>query len=135
MPSEKINTQGIGKKGVSLSLSEIRDTLRADVLVGHDMMDLEVDAGAGSDLMSDLLRGPTSGVVLLSGLNTIQVIRSAVIAGMSAVVLIRGKQPAPEMIELAEEHELPLLSSPFTMYTASGRLFIKGLRGIEGKKD
>ena len=71
--------------------------------------------------------------VLLTGLNTIQVIRSAVISGMAAVVLIRDKRPSPEMVDQAREHGLPLLSSPFTMFSSCGRLFAKGLRGVEGK--
>jgi predicted transcriptional regulator len=116
-----------------VKLSEIREILRADVIVGEDSMDKTIQAGAGSDLMSDLLRGPKDGVVVLSGLNTLQVIRTAVIAGVAAVVLVRGKRPEPEMIAQARLHDLPLLSTPFTMFTACGRLSRQGLRGVEQK--
>jgi predicted transcriptional regulator len=94
-------------------------------------MDLPVNSGAGSDLMSDIIRGPTSGAVLITGLNNVQVIRTSAISGVVAVVLVRGKRPAPEVVSLAREHELPLLSTPFTMFSACGRLFSKGLRGVE----
>lgn len=116
-----------------MTLSEIKEILRADVIVGEERLDMMIQAGAGSDLMSDLLRGPKDGVVVLSGLNTLQVIRTAVIAGVAAVVLVRGKRPEPEMIAQARTHDLPLLSTPFTMYTACGRLFRQGLRGVEQK--
>lgn len=116
-----------------MKLSEIKETLKAKVYVGEDKLDVSVTAGAGSDLMSDLLTGPTNGVVLLSGLNNLQVIRTSVIAGVAALVIVRGKEPDPEMITHAREHDLPLLSSPFTMYTACGRLFRNGLRGVEKK--
>jgi hypothetical protein len=95
----------------------------------------DIKAGTGSDLMSDMLTGPTSGVLLLTGLNNIQVIRTSVIAGVAAVVLVRGKRPGPEMIAQAREHGLPLLSTGFTMFSACGRLFARGLRGVEKKAD
>ena len=60
-------SQDVTNKKNPLTLSEIRDILRADVVVGHEMLDLEIEWGAGSDLMSDLLRGPTQGAVLLTG--------------------------------------------------------------------
>ena len=89
-------------------------------------------AGVASDLMSDLLRVPrTNDLVILSGLCNIQVIRTSVITGATAVVFIRGKLPDRCMISHAREHELLLLSALFTMYTACGRLFSLGLRGVE----
>lgn len=107
--------------------------MRADLVVGEDKLDMTIKAGAGSDLMSDLLRGPKDGVVVLSGLNTLQVIRTAVIAGVAAVVMVRGKQPDQDVIAQARLYDLPLLSTPFTMFTACGRLFRQGLRGVEQK--
>jgi len=84
--------------------------------------------------MSDLLTGPTNGAVLLTGLNNIQVIRTSVIAGVAAVVFVRGKRPSLEMINHANKHDLPLLSTNFTMFSSCGRLFAKGLRGVEKKQ-
>jgi len=114
-----------------MRITDIKDTLQAKVIVGHDNLELTVHAGSGSDLMSDILRSPTNGVVLLTGLNNIQVIRTAVIAGIKAVVLVRGKQPSPEMIDQAKIHGLPLLSTPLTLFSSCGRLFNRGLQGIE----
>ena len=117
----------------AMKLADIKEILRAEVIVGHEDLDEYVTAGTGSDLMSDILRGPTNGAVLLTGLNNIQVIRTAVIAGLKAVVLVRGKQPSSIMIDHALENKLPLLSTPLTMYSSCGRLFSKGLPGIEQK--
>jgi predicted transcriptional regulator len=118
-------------KTAYLKLEDIKETLRAEVIVGHDKMAITAKTGTASDLMSDILRGPTNGSVLLTGLNNIQVIRTAVIADVVAVILIRDKKPSPDMISLAGEHGLPVLSTPFTMFSSCGRLFRKGLRGVE----
>jgi predicted transcriptional regulator len=116
-----------------MRLSDIKDILRAEVVVGKDKLDMTIRAGAASDLMSDLLWGPTTDVVLLTGLNNPQVIRGSVISGVAAVVMVRGKRPNKEVISQAEEHDLPLLSTSFTMFSACGRLFGKGLKGVEFK--
>jgi predicted transcriptional regulator len=117
-----------------MRLSEVREILKADLLTGEEQLDMDIIAGAGGDLMSDILRGPKEGVLLLSGLNNIQSVRTAVIAGASALVLVRGKIPDDDMRTQARENNLPLLSTPFTMFTACGRLFNAGLRGVEKKR-
>lgn len=117
-----------------MKLTDVKEILKAEVHSGMERLDMTVTAGAGSDLMSDLLAGPTVGVLLLSGLNNIQLVRTAVIAGVGALVLVRGKKPDPSMVAQARDHDLPLLSTPFTMFTACGRLFRQGLRGLERKK-
>lgn len=116
-----------------MNLSEVKDILKATVILGENTLDISIEKGVGSDLMSDLLRGQTHGALLLSGLNNVQVIRTSIIAGVSALVLVRGKKPDTAMIDMARHHSLPLLSTPFTMFTSCGRLFRGGLRGIETK--
>ena len=75
-------------KKQTLKLADVKEALRAEILVGNDKLDMPVTNGASSDLMSDLLTGPTNGAVLLTGLNNIQVIRTSVIAGVAAVVFV-----------------------------------------------
>jgi predicted transcriptional regulator len=115
----------------SVKLSEIRDLLDATVQVGDDKLNTSVSACCAGDLMSDILRGATQGTVLVTGLNNIQVIRTAVIVGVAAVILVREKLPDETLIAHARKHGLPLLSTPCTMFSACGRLYQKGLRGVE----
>ncbi len=114
-----------------MKLSAIKEILLAEVITGHDKLEMPIEKCTASDLMSDLLTGPSTGSVLLTGLCNIQVIRTSVIAGISAIVFVRGKRPTEELIAHAREHDLPLLTTPFTMFSSSGRLFSKGLRGLE----
>lgn len=114
-----------------MKLSAIKKILLAEVITGHDKLEMPIEKGTACDLMSDLLTGPNTGSVLLTGLCNIQVIRTSVIAGITAIVFVRGKRPTEELIAKAGEHDLPLLTTPFTMFSSSGRLFSKGLRGVE----
>ena len=113
-----------------IRLVDVREILEAEVIVGHDKLDTELSGGAAGDLMSDLLRVPKEGTLLLTGLNNVQAIRTAVIAGMAGVVFVRGKRPNDDVTAIAREHHLPLLTTEFNMYSSCGRLYSKGLKSI-----
>ncbi|MCP4666958.1 MAG: hypothetical protein GY849_11380 [Deltaproteobacteria bacterium] len=118
----------------NIKLADIKDILRAEVIVGHDKLDMLVETGTASDLMSDILRGPSKvGALLVTGLSNVQVVRTSAIVGLAAVVLVRDRRPEQAVIAQAKEHDLPLLSTPFTMFSACGRLFSMGIRGVDGK--
>jgi hypothetical protein len=40
---------------------------------------------------------------------------------------VRGKLPPPETIALAEDKNIPLLASKYTMFETCGRLYDRGL--------
>ena len=113
-----------------MKLSLVKEILKANVLVGDDSLDDEVLFGAAGDLMSDLLKNPREGAILLTGLINLQAVRTCVIAGMSAIVFVRGKTLSPEIISYAEEHALPILLTPYNMFSSCGKLFKNGLKSI-----
>lgn len=115
-----------------MKLSEIKDILNAEVLVGEDQLDIGVAGAGGADLMDDILLAVAKGSVLLTGLNSEQVLRTAKIAEVGAVVFVRGKTPDPAVVKLAESYSLPLLRTRYSMFVASGRLYMNGLRGLDG---
>jgi len=77
--------------------------------------------------MSDVLAFTHTGTLLLTGLTNPQVIRTAEMAGIAAIVFVRGKLPPAETISLAQEKGIPLLASRYTMYETCGRLYQLGL--------
>ncbi len=115
-----------------MKLFEIRDILEAEVLFGEDMLDRDIYGGGGADLMEDVLAAVAKEAVLLSGLTTEQVIRTAKISEIGAVVFVRGKKPGKEAMELARKYALPVLLTRYSLFNACGRLYMQGLRGIEG---
>ncbi len=97
-------------------------------------MDIEIDKAGASDLMSDILAALSDRGVLLTGLTTIQAVKTAVISGVSVIVFVRNKKPDPEVVSLAEMHGIPLLSTPCSMFVSCGRLFNAGLTGLNGAR-
>jgi len=94
-------------------------------------LDGDVKGGCGADLMSDVLASIQPDAVLLTGLCNPQVIRTALMADVRAVILVRGKQPPKETIELAQQEGIPLISSPYGMFELCGRLYQAGLPSLE----
>jgi len=117
-----------------MKLSQIVEALEAKVLTGDDLLEKDIDTCGASDLMSDILAGLSEGCILLTGLTTVQVIRTAMVAEVGAVVFVRDKTPPQEVIDLAQEQELPLISSPYSMFVSCGRLHACNLTGLDGNR-
>lgn len=115
-----------------MKIATIRELLNAEVLCGEEALSKEVYSACGSDMMSDVLAYVKDQAVLLTGLVNAQVIRTAEMMDMVCIVFVRSKRPTPEMIQLAIESNIVLLSTELRMYEACGKLYINGL--VNGAK-
>ncbi len=114
-----------------MKISEIVKILDATVHYESDDLECQVKSACASDLMSDVLAFSKSSTALLTGLMNPQVIRTAEMMDIVCVIFVRNKKPSSEMIDLAKELGIALLSTDYTMYYASGKLYAAGL----GKRD
>ncbi len=110
-----------------MTLNEVLTLIDGKVVSKGVDLYMQVDMACGADLMSDVLAFTHAGTLLLTGLTNPQVVRTAEMAGIKAIVFVRGKYPPPETISLAEEKNIPLLASRYTMYETCGRLYGSGL--------
>lgn len=111
-----------------MKLLDIASILNAQIITGNEFLDFEVTSACGSDLMSDVMAYVTENVVLLTGLINLQVIRTAEMMDIRAVIFVRGKQPLDSMVVLAQEKNIVLMATNLTMFPACGRLYEAGLR-------
>lgn len=112
-----------------MKISEIKNLLNAKIVCGEEFADSEVFSACGSDMMSDVLAYVKDQAVLLTGLVNSQVIRTAEMMDMVCVVFVRSKQPTQEMIELAKDSEIAILTTDLRLYEACGKLYVNGLVG------
>ena len=112
-----------------MKIRTIKELLDASLIVGEDFLDQEVLSACGSDLMSDVLTFVKEQTVLLTGLNNPQVIRTAEMLDVSAIVFVRGKTPSQDIVQMAIERDIVLLSTDNTLFEACGKLYQGGLRG------
>ena len=115
-----------------MKISEIKKTLNAELLVGEDQVDKNIVAAGGADLMADVLSAVAQEAVLLTGLTTEQALRTARISDVGCVVFVRGKKPSENVLALARSFRIPVLITKYSLFVASGRLYINGLRGLDG---
>lgn len=114
--------------GRSVKLSEIQGVLGATQICGGEWLEQEVETACGADLMSDVLAFTKDGALLLTGLNNPQVVRTADVGGLTAIIFVRGKQPEPDVMDLAITLDIPLFSTPYTLFEACGILYKYGLK-------
>lgn len=114
-----------------MKVREVINVLGGELLTGQELLDEEIDFGYGCDLMSDVLAFVKNNVLLLTGLVHPQVIRTAEMLDIKAIVIVRGKKPSDEVINMAKDRDIALISTKHAMFTASGILYTKGLKGEE----
>jgi predicted transcriptional regulator len=118
-----------------LKLRDVKEILDAEVIVGEDQLDMEVKTAFGADLMSDVLAFAKPGSLLLTGLTNDQVVRTADIIEIAAIIIVRGKKPNAKAISLASELKIPILATKYILFETAGRLYAKGIVGSLGIKD
>jgi len=117
-----------------MTLEEVKEILKAEVIIGSNDLQMEVKMGCGCDLMSDVLAFTKPESLLLTGLINTQVIRTAEIADIKAICFVRGKKPDEETVRLAKSKGLPLLMTQLPMFESCGQLYKKGLIGCSEYK-
>ncbi len=114
-----------------MTLRDIVALLEADVLYPEADLEREVPCAFASDMISDILMCTKEPTLLLTGLTNNQVIRLSDMIDLTGIVFVRGKKPLQDVIEMAEERGLPILSTKFTLYRCSGILYNAGLRSCK----
>ena len=116
-----------------MTINQIAQILEAEFICCEENKHNEVHSACGSDMMSDVLAYVKDQGVLITGLCNPQVIRTAEMMDMLCIVFVRGKTPTPEMVELAKQRNIVLITSPRRMFSACGKLYSAGLQS--GRSD
>jgi predicted transcriptional regulator len=112
-----------------MTLAEVLSIIEGKAISTQVDLQMQVTMVLGADLMSDVLSYNHADAILLTGLTNPQVVRTAELSGIRAIVFVRGKYPPPETTALAQDKGIPLLSSRFTMFETCGRLYNAGMPG------
>lgn len=116
-----------------LTIGQVCSLLDGHMVCGEQNAESTVATACGCDLMSDVLAFTKPGSVLLTGLTNPQVIRTAEMLDLKAVVFVRSKCPDEKTIELARTTGVTIILTPFPLYEACGTLYRAGLSGCTGK--
>ncbi|MBQ4070975.1 MAG: hypothetical protein IJD51_00990 [Clostridia bacterium] len=117
-----------------MKISTMQELLEAKVLCCEENLGKHVYSACGCDLMSDVLAYVKDQAVLLTGLINSQVIRTAVMMDMLCIVFVRSKEPSEEMLTLARESGIVVMTTEKRLYEACGLLYSNGLVGKTVKR-
>jgi predicted transcriptional regulator len=81
-----------------------------------------------SDMVSDVIANARAGNVLVTIQVHNNVIAAANLVDIAAIVLTRGRTPAPEATALAEKAEIPVFSTPMDSWQVATKLYEAGIR-------
>ena len=112
-----------------MTLREIVKVLNATVYLGEERLDEEVKNAFASDLMSDVVTLKET-PMLITGLCNVQTIRTCDMATLDIVVFVRNKKPTEDMIELAEDNDMVLIATSYSMFKTCGLLFDSGIEPL-----
>lgn len=110
---------------MSIMLRQAKDMLQARVLTQHYNAEFLINNVICSELMSDILAYAKNvdNTALLTSLNNAQVLRTSEMVDIKCVIFARNKPVNQNLIDIAEDNDIILLSSPLTIFAAAGKLY------------
>lgn len=113
---------------IEMTVEEIATLVQGEIVCGESFKTREVASVTASDLMSDVLTiRDTEGMMLLTGLSNLQSIRTCEMSDIQMLLIVRGKAVTDEMIELAEDNDMIIVKTTYSMFKAAGILYGAGL--------
>lgn len=112
-----------------MTLQEITNVIQGNVCLGGERLNENVEKGFASDLMSDVLTLKET-PLLITGLCNPQTIRTCDMSCIEFLLICRNKKPTEEMLELAKENDMVVITSELSMFKVCGLLYAAGLKPI-----
>jgi len=114
-----------------MNIQELIEAIDGTLITKDADLSKEIKGAFAADLMSDVLASVEPEAVLLTGLCNPQVVRTAHMADVVAIVFVRGKTPDEGTVSLASSEGIPLITSQLGMYAMCGRLNCLNLPSLE----
>ncbi len=113
-----------------MRIKDIIDLLEATHLTPELPDNNSFNYAFASDLMSEVLTLENNNILLITGLNNVQSLRTAYMADIHCIILARNKQASDEMLNLAKELQIHIIQSSYTMFRISGILYSNNLKPV-----
>ena len=112
----------------ALSMQRLVKLLAGKVIWGSKHLSKTHVSGCfAADLMSDVLAFSKPGMLLLTGLTTVQSVHAADVAELRGIIFVSGKTPEHPVIDLAKKKGIPLVRTKHNLLDACGILYEAGV--------
>ena len=106
-----------------MKLSELVDSLDLEVLTGNAGLDIEIQHGYVSDLLSDVIANIHEHSVWITIQRHINILGVARLKDVAAIIIPRSLQVEQEVIEKAKEEKIPILRTGRSAFEISGLVY------------
>lgn len=113
-----------------MNLQEIANKIDGKIIADKGNSSVNYDMAFASDLMSDVLTLVNDNLVLITGLATLQTIRTAEMSDINCIIFVRNKKVSEEMIRLANETGIDVIECRYSMFKTSGFLYQAGIKPV-----
>jgi len=110
-----------------MTLQEIKESLGLVPCCSAEKLDQTVTGAYAGDLLSDVMAHCQEGNIWLTIQVHVNIVGVAVLKDLAAIVLVNGREPAPDTLEKAIVEKMPILTSRMSAYELSGRLYSLGV--------
>ena len=112
-----------------MKLKEIVEQLNLEILAGDTNLDLDINGGYVSDILSDVMAKAQQGDLWITNQAHQNVVALAFFRRLTGVIITDNINPEPEALEKAIEHRIPLLKTQQSAFDVVGQLYQMGIRG------
>jgi hypothetical protein len=105
-----------------MKLKDIVGKLPCSVRTGEDRLDTPVTGGYACDLLSDVIAHGKPGDVWVTMHVHENIVAVAVLKELAAIVIVQGRQPAPETLAKAAKEHVAILVSELPAFETIGAL-------------
>jgi serine kinase of HPr protein (carbohydrate metabolism regulator) len=106
-----------------MTVTDLKEALNLNVLSGKDFLNREVTGGYCSDLLSDVMGNACEGDIWITLQVHKNIIAVASLKECPAIILVRGLKCQPDVLELSEKEEIPILSSELPAFELAGKIY------------
>jgi serine kinase of HPr protein (carbohydrate metabolism regulator) len=114
---------------MTLKLPEVIKKLGLKVRSAQGVLDRTISGGYVSDLLSDVMGHSQKDNIWVTLQVHPNIVAVAVLKELAGIIVVNGREPAPETIAQAEKQQVPILVSELSAFELVGRLYGLGIQG------
>jgi len=106
-----------------MTIKDIINELRLNVLTGTDQLDNQVKGAYVSDLLSDVMGKAGNGELWITLHTHPNIVAVAALKELAAILIVNGGIPDNETINVAAKENIPILGTTERAFPICGRLY------------
>ena len=106
-----------------MKVSDLVEKFGLTVFSGEKGLDNEISGGYVSDLLSDVMGNASENEIWITLQTHQNVLAIASLKDLAAIILVKGFEPDPEMLEKSNEEGIPLLGTKLGTFEISGMIY------------